>query len=73
MTLKQTFTFEIVKNERTYTFTMPTGTPIGETYDVCHELLQELVKLAYEATEKSRAGIDTSRDLIETQSHKREE
>lgn len=73
MTLKNTFTIEITKNERKFTFTMPSGTPIGEAYDVGHELLQALVKLAHEATEKARAGIDTSRNLIETQSFKREE
>lgn len=73
MTLKQTFTFEITKNERLFTFTMPSGTPIGEAYDVGHELLQALVKLAGEAAEKARSATDTSRDITSPESHKGEE
>jgi hypothetical protein len=54
MNLKSTFQIDITKNERYYTFTMPAGAPIGEAYDVAHELLQALVKMAADAAERAR-------------------
>lgn len=43
-----------VKNEKNkYTFTMPYGAPLGESYDAAHAILQELVKFSKNAAEQA--------------------
>ena len=44
---------EIKKNERDYVLLMPMGAPIGEAYDVVHEMLQALLKMANDATQRA--------------------
>lgn len=36
-----------------YEFSMPAGAPIGETYDAAHEVLQEIVRMANEASDRA--------------------
>jgi hypothetical protein len=38
--------FEIKRDERTYVLELPAGCPTGEAYDVVHEMLQEILKIA---------------------------
>ena len=46
-------TIEIIKNEHSYTLLMPMGAPIGEAYDVVHEMLQAVVGMANNAAAKA--------------------
>ena len=37
---------KIKKENREYELLMPQGAPCGEAYDVCFEMLQEIIKMA---------------------------
>lgn len=54
MELKSTVQVRVTKSTRDYSFLMPVGAPLGEAYDVCHEILREIVKMANEAAERSK-------------------
>lgn len=51
---KPTLTLEVKQNERTYYFTMPMGSPLGETYDAAYMVLQQIFKFAKEAEEAAK-------------------
>ena len=57
MDLKTKVALQVTKTDndvsREYVFLMPYGSPIGEAYDVCHEVLQELVKMAENINKKA--------------------
>jgi len=40
--------------ERTYTFSMPIASPLGECYDSLHLMLREVVKMSQEAVERTK-------------------
>lgn len=40
--------------KREYIFMADAGVPLGEAYDVCHEFLNEIVKLATQASERAK-------------------
>jgi hypothetical protein len=42
------------QNERTYTFSMPMGSPIGEAYDAAYMVLSEIMKFAKQAEEAAK-------------------
>jgi hypothetical protein len=44
---------EVTKGERNYAFTLPIGAPFGEAYDAAFSVLQEILKMAQEASEKA--------------------
>ena len=44
--------FEVVKGDRKYVFSIEMGAPLGECYDVCHEVLMEIMKLAQQSADK---------------------
>lgn len=44
----------IEKNARTYTFSMEIGCPIGEAYDACFQVLQEIQEFAKQALENAK-------------------
>ena len=49
---------EVTKGERTFTFSMPVGSPYGEAYDAAFEVLSEILKMskkAVEATDQKKA------------------
>lgn len=54
--MNQVLVIKFVKevNNRTYTFELPMGAPFGEAYDVCHEVLQQITKMASDAAEKAK-------------------
>ena len=45
---------EIKKEDRKYVFMMPLGCPLGEAYDVCHETLQEIIKMSHELADRAK-------------------
>ena len=47
--------FEVCKGDRKYVLAIPMNAPLGECYDVCHELLQEILKQAQASAEKAKA------------------
>ena len=47
--------FEVDKNERKYLFSLPINAPLGEAYDACHEMLQEIMKQAQASVEKAKS------------------
>lgn len=66
MTQKAVIKLEIEKNERMYEFTMPIGSPFGESYDACFEFLQEITKLSKEAADRaSREEVTEKEELKE--------
>lgn len=62
MDLKTKVSIEITRGEgdkkNHYQFIMQYGVPLGEAYDVCHEVLEELVKMAGNAAEKAKQKKD---------------
>ena len=59
---------EIVKNERTYTFLMPIGSPYGEAYDAAFEFLGSILKQSQDAV--SKAEQVKEEDIKETEKSK---
>lgn len=47
--------FEVEKNERKYSFSLPMGAPLGEAYDCVHEMLQEIMKQAQASADKAKS------------------
>ena len=41
-------------NDRTYQLYLPVGGPIGEAYDACHAMLQQIVEMAKAANDKAK-------------------
>ena len=58
MDLKTKVAIEIVKEQddkkRNYQFIFDYGVPLGEAYDVCHEVLQKLVEMAQQANDRAK-------------------
>lgn len=52
MTQKAVVKLEVEKGERIYEFTMPIGSPFGESYDACFDFLQEITKMSKEAADR---------------------
>lgn len=52
--------FEISKSDRKYIFVVPMSAPLGECYDACHEMLQEILKQAQASAEKAKAAREDS-------------
>jgi hypothetical protein len=48
--------FEVTKNDRTYVLSIPMNSPLGECYDACHEMLQEIMKQAQASADKAKAS-----------------
>ena len=49
---KGIYVIEETRNSRTYSLSMPLGSPIGEAFDVTHEFLQKLTQLAKKSAEQ---------------------
>lgn len=54
MDYRSIVSIEIKKEDRAYTFLMPQGASIGEAYDVAHQLLESILKMAKDASEKAK-------------------
>lgn len=46
-------------NDRTYHLHLPVGGPIGEAYDACHAMLQQIVEMAKAANDKAKQPSDS--------------
>jgi hypothetical protein len=44
MEIKSVLKFEVTKNERTYSFSVPAGAPYGETYDAIFGFLNQILE-----------------------------
>lgn len=56
---------EVEKNGRIYSFSLQMGSPIGEAYDACWEIMSRLVENARSTTEKAKrqeVGSDVQAD-----------
>lgn len=53
---------EVKKDERTYSFLMPVGSPFGEAYDAAFEMLSEISKMAQAAVENSEREKEESQE-----------
>lgn len=51
MELKQQLSFEVVKDSNRYYFTIPNSATYGEAYDVCIQVLNELVAMQKKTVE----------------------
>ena len=45
--------FKVVKGDRTYSFHMPMGAPLGEAFDVVFTVLEKVKELSNAAVEKA--------------------
>lgn len=58
MDLKTKVSIEIVREnndkKNTYQFIMDYGVPLGEAYDVCHEVLQRILELSKQASDRAQ-------------------
>lgn len=66
MELKTKVSIEVSRQDgettRHYQFILPYGAPLGEVYDVCHDMLQEIVKMAQNAADKAKKEEDQNKD-----------
>jgi len=46
------YNIQLNKNDKKYIFSVPDGTPLGEAYDSCAEILYALSNMIQEATKK---------------------
>ena len=53
MDIKQILQFCTTKNDRLYSFHVPSGAPLGELYDAAFEILNEVTKCIQEAAQKA--------------------
>jgi hypothetical protein len=67
MEQKAYYTVEILKNERLYRFMAPLGSPIGESYDACFEMLELFSKMANEAVAKTKENNQKEEDTSSVQ------
>jgi hypothetical protein len=44
----------VKKEDRTYTFILPIGAPLGEAYDACFKVLEEIVEMSKVAVERAK-------------------
>lgn len=44
---------EVTKGEHNYAFVLPLGAPFGEAYDAAFQVLQQILKMAQDASEKA--------------------
>ena len=58
MELKTKVCIPVKKEDREYHFDMPYGCPLGEAYDVVHEVLQKIVELSRDAADKTKREED---------------
>lgn len=54
MEIKSLVVIEVDKNDKKYTFSMPTGVSYGEAYDAAFDVLQKTVELAQKAADSTR-------------------
>jgi len=54
MNLRSMVTVEIIKNERTYTFSIPVGAPFGEAYDAANETMLAVLDMAKNNAEQAK-------------------
>lgn len=54
MEAKNIISFEFKKEDRIYRFELPYGAPLGEAYEVCSLVLDEIVRQIKEHAEKRR-------------------
>lgn len=50
---KAMISLELEKNDRRYILSIPMGAPLGESYDVVHEFLRELLSMSKVAAENA--------------------
>jgi hypothetical protein len=62
MPLVNQVVIQVTKSDRVYNFTMPMGCPLGEVYDACHEILQEIVVHSKNAADNAKR-IETPCDI----------
>ena len=55
--MSQKISIEVKRDDRLYEFEMPFGSPCGEAYDACHEVLQELVKISQQAADRAKPEV----------------
>jgi hypothetical protein len=46
--------FQVTKGDRKYTLNIPYNAPLGEVYDACHEMMQEVLSQAQKLAEKAK-------------------
>ena len=54
MKAKNEISFEYIKEETIYRFTMPHGSPLGEAYEAAASFLEEMVRLINEHAAKMK-------------------
>jgi len=47
----------IIKDERSYIFSLPMGAPYGQAFDACNEILIEIASMAKKAAESSKREV----------------
>jgi hypothetical protein len=51
METKTHIILEVKKGDNTFSYHMPAGSPFGQAYDACFEILQKLIEYSHKATE----------------------
>jgi len=54
MNQKLVVQLEHIVGDRNYYLYLPVGGPIGEAYDACHAMLQQIVQMANDANDSAR-------------------
>lgn len=56
MNQKLMVNFEVEKNDRLYTLSVPSGAPLGELYDSLHEMLTAVLEMSKKANDNAKAS-----------------
>lgn len=54
----------IEDNGHKFTFLMPMGAPIGSAYNACHQALDEITKMAKNATDNAKPSQEVQTQVV---------
>ena len=58
MEAKNFIHFEVVKENRCYTFQLPVGGSFGEAYDACFQVLEQIMEMSKKAVDAAKPVVD---------------
>lgn len=54
MNIRSQVSIEIIKDDHTFTFTMPVGAPFGKAYDAAYDVLQQIIEFSKKAADQAK-------------------
>lgn len=64
MNQKLMVNFEVVKNDRAYCLSVPSGAPLGELYDSLHEMLTAVLEMSKKANDNAKQSQPVESEIV---------